>query len=835
MADSFFPATVSHYQVGAKLGGGGMGVVYAGTDRRDGMPVAIKFLYPHLIQIDSTFKERFEREAHIASLLRSPYTVKLVDYGIEGETPFLVMEFAEGESLAEIIRRGPLEPARAMRLARDAARALEEADARGVVHRDIKPENIIVGPNDGVKVADFGIARQGEGGNLTVAASFVGTPGYAAPEQALGRADQRSDIYSLGATLYAMVTGHPPFTGATPQALIDAHRHTPLNEGELSRMPQPVANVIRRCLEKDPLDRYKSPSDLAGALDRAVHTITTQPPGAPLISGSPPAGPLSGSQPSQPPAVPIDPSQPTRTFGSVPPPSAPGGGVPPLAQASAGGAALAETQFASTEAPTTIERSGEQTATAAQPATAEPATVIAAPPPPATVPVAVSAAAGAASAAGAPAPAARSGGVLRKAILIGGGGVVAIAAVFGALAAAGIFDDNGGGGEKPDPTQVAGSPTAAPGGAPAKLTAALKEFPFDLANGSKVGRDDAPLKLVQYEDFQCPFCLRYTVDQEPTLIREYVKTGKLQIEFKHLPILGAESVRAARAGVCTAVQGKFWEFQHRLFLAQAEAGQLENEKTEVGRFSDENLRDHALAAGADGQVFEDCLLAEGSLAAVQANEQEAKGLGISGTPGFTINGKPIGSGAPSTLDGWRKLLDPLLVTAVTPGATATATQAATTAATTAATQAPPATATPVRAVATPVPPTPVPPTPTPSGPPARSIVAGQWTYSFKVTSNTCSFGPSVGQQVDFSFSLDEVGATKDGYISAGETVAITRQGFGFLGNYTFTFPRFIFSWNEQEAAETLTNVYSSAEAGTAGIVESYVYPNPEDCEIRAEE
>ena len=146
MADSNIPATVSHYQVGRRLGGGGMGVVYAGTDRRDGMPVAIKFLYPHLIQLDPTFKERFEREAHIASLLRSPYSVKLVDYGIEGDTPFLVMEFAAGESLAEIISRGPLDTVRAMRIARDAARALEEAEARGVTHRDISRRTSSLAP-----------------------------------------------------------------------------------------------------------------------------------------------------------------------------------------------------------------------------------------------------------------------------------------------------------------------------------------------------------------------------------------------------------------------------------------------------------------------------------------------------------------------------------------------------------------------------------------------------------------------------------------------------------------------------------------------------------------
>src|SRR3989337_2913882 len=194
------PAVVSHFQVESLLGAGGMGTVYLGVDRRDGTLVAIKLLHPHLT--DTSFRERFEREAHVAALLRSPYTVHILDYGVVDGRYFIAMEYIDGEPLGQALRGGPLPVDRALRIAAQVARALEEAQARGVVHRDIKPENILLGSGDSVKVADFGIARQVGGGTLTMPGAFVGTLAYAAPELGLGQADHRSDIYSLGATLY---------------------------------------------------------------------------------------------------------------------------------------------------------------------------------------------------------------------------------------------------------------------------------------------------------------------------------------------------------------------------------------------------------------------------------------------------------------------------------------------------------------------------------------------------------------------------------------------------------------------------------------------------------
>ena len=229
------------------------------------------------------------------------------------------------------------------------------------------------------------------------------------------------------------------------------------------------------------------------------------------------------------------------------------------------------------------------------------------------------------------------------------------------------------------------------GGAPEKLAAARQNFPYDLAKGTKVGKDDAPLKLVQYEDFQCPFCLKYTSEQEPTLVEEYVKTGKVQIEYKHLPNLGAESVRAGRASECAADQGKFWQYHDKLFQVQADAGQLKKEKVNAGRFSDDKLRQFAKELGLEENKFNTCFISEDSLKLVQDDQREAQSFGINGTPGFTINGRAMGSGAPAKLEDWRKLLDDQIKAATaspTPSATASASPAST--ATAAATPATPA-------------------------------------------------------------------------------------------------------------------------------------------------
>ena len=262
---------ISHYRLNEEVGRGGMGAVYRATDIRDGSIVAVKLLRTEFAE-DPSYRERFEREAHVAALLRSPYTVHLTDYGFAAGQYFLVMDFAEGQSLGEALASGPLPIGRALRIGEKVARALEEADARGVVHRDIKPDNIMLGQDDAARVLDFGIARQAGTLTLTVAGGFVGSFPYSSPEHASGDVDHRSDIYSLGATLYQALAGTPPFSG-TALELMEAHRNIPMPEEPLAGVPKIAITIVRRCLEKDPANRFQNASELAAALSDAVRTV----------------------------------------------------------------------------------------------------------------------------------------------------------------------------------------------------------------------------------------------------------------------------------------------------------------------------------------------------------------------------------------------------------------------------------------------------------------------------------------------------------------------------------------------------------------------------------
>ncbi len=256
---------ISNYRLGRVLGQGGMGVVYEATNTRNDERVALKLLHAHLEE-DETYRDRFQREAHVAALLRSPYTVHLIDYGFEQGRYFLVMKFVEGESLHGLIADGPLEPSRALRIASQIALALEEAEARGVVHCDIKPDNVMFATDGTVQVLDFGIARQTGRATLTATGAFVGTLMYAAPEAAEGRADHRSDLYSLGATLYHMLAGRPPFQGEMIE-LLRLHRETPMPREPLGGLAPEIVDVVARCLDKDPAARFQTASELAGVLE----------------------------------------------------------------------------------------------------------------------------------------------------------------------------------------------------------------------------------------------------------------------------------------------------------------------------------------------------------------------------------------------------------------------------------------------------------------------------------------------------------------------------------------------------------------------------------------
>jgi serine/threonine-protein kinase len=262
------------YRLIEPLGTGGMASVHKAEDQLLGRHVAIKRLLPHLAA-DPTAAERFRREAQAAAGLNHPGIVTIYDTGVDDSGPFIVMELIEGNTLAtRIATEGPLGVARTAAIVRGAADALDHAHAMGVVHRDVKPSNLIVDDNGGVRLTDFGIAQAMEDPTVvTNSGELVGTLAYIAPEILAGDpATPASDVYSLGAVAYEMLTGRPPFQADNIAALLSRVREEqppPLG----SEVPEEVAAGVLRALEKDPARRPRT----AGALGTALMAGTTLP------------------------------------------------------------------------------------------------------------------------------------------------------------------------------------------------------------------------------------------------------------------------------------------------------------------------------------------------------------------------------------------------------------------------------------------------------------------------------------------------------------------------------------------------------------------------------
>src|SRR5208282_5058382 len=261
-----------------ELGRGAMGVTYKAFDVDLHCPVALKVISERYLG-DESARLRFLREARAAARLRHSNVASVLHLGRTGSSYFYAMEFVEGETLENLIRRsGPLEAKLALEIATQVAAGLAAVHEQNLVHRDIKPTNIMVRLKEeqGVtaKIIDLGLAKtldeSASEAGLSSPGAFVGTPEFASPEQfGVVGVDIRSDLYSLGVTLWEMVTGHPPFRGS-PAELMYQHQHASLPLEELEHVPQPVVVLVEVLLEKDPTRRFQNPAELLKAMATIV-------------------------------------------------------------------------------------------------------------------------------------------------------------------------------------------------------------------------------------------------------------------------------------------------------------------------------------------------------------------------------------------------------------------------------------------------------------------------------------------------------------------------------------------------------------------------------------
>jgi serine/threonine-protein kinase len=258
------------YELGHRIGGGGMADVVEAYDRKLGRRVAVKLLRNG--SGDPSAPERFAREGRMAAGFTHPNVVTVYDVGDADGQHYLVMELIEGRTLADVIaERGPLPVDEALATTDALLAALSAAHERGLVHRDVKPANVLIGGDGRVKLADFGIAvaTQHANAGLTATGQMMGTPTYLSPEQVAGReATPRTDLYAVGVVLYELLAGAPPFRGDHAVAVALAHRDDPVPPLETMRadLPPGLADVVGRALEKDPADRFADAPEMRAAL-----------------------------------------------------------------------------------------------------------------------------------------------------------------------------------------------------------------------------------------------------------------------------------------------------------------------------------------------------------------------------------------------------------------------------------------------------------------------------------------------------------------------------------------------------------------------------------------
>jgi serine/threonine-protein kinase len=275
-----------NYELIEQIGQGGMGVVFKARQRNLNRTVALKLMLSGPLASEAEIK-RFRSEANAAATLQHPNVVAIHEVGEQDGRHYFSMEYVEGKSLAEVVRRTPLPAERAVRYVRTIAEAVQYAHQRGILHRDLKPHNVLIDANDQPRITDFGLAKQIEvDSDLTVSGAVLGTPSYMPPEQAAGRRREigpASDVYSLGAILYDLLTGRPPFRADTPldtlRQVLDAEPAAPrlLNR----KVPRDLETICLKCLAKEPDRRYASAQELGDDLGRFQRhePIHARPPG----------------------------------------------------------------------------------------------------------------------------------------------------------------------------------------------------------------------------------------------------------------------------------------------------------------------------------------------------------------------------------------------------------------------------------------------------------------------------------------------------------------------------------------------------------------------------
>ncbi len=298
--------SLSRYTIEAKLGEGGMGVVYKARDTQLERTVAIKVLPPDQLA-DPDRKRRFIQEARAASALNHPGIVTIYDVGSERNTDFIVMEYVAGRTLDQVVPAGGLALKKGLRFAIEIADAVARAHEAGIIHRDLKPANVMVTDAGGIKILDFGIAKLLESTTpavvtktaaVTQDGTTIGTPAYMSPEQADGqRVDARSDIFSFGSVLYEMMTGRQAFSGDSRLSVMARIlNEDPVPPGRLAAtIPADLEKVILRCLRKDPARRFQTMADLRVALEDLALESSAPAPLPPAPARSAPASSVSAT------------------------------------------------------------------------------------------------------------------------------------------------------------------------------------------------------------------------------------------------------------------------------------------------------------------------------------------------------------------------------------------------------------------------------------------------------------------------------------------------------------------------------------------------------------